>query len=68
MSNICLKVPTQKNWHFQNFDFQNLKNSSLGQFFWGATAHVDVIEFVTSCCNVKIRGLEGKLCVAFLLI
>ena len=32
MSNIYLKVTIKKNWHFQNFDFLNLKNSSPGKF------------------------------------
>ena len=45
MSNIYLKVPIEKNLHFQNFDFQSLEDSSLGQFFWGAPAHADIIEF-----------------------
>ena len=26
MSNIYLKVTTEKNWHSQNFDFQSLRN------------------------------------------
>ena len=28
-------------------------------------SHADIIEFSTSCCNLKIRGVEKKLCVAF---
>ena len=26
MSNICLKVTTEKNWSLQNFDYLSLKN------------------------------------------
>ena len=44
MSNIYLKVTTEKNWHSQNFDFLSLKNWSPGQFL-GAPNHVDITEF-----------------------
>ena len=30
MSNICLKVTIQKNWHSQTFDFLSLKSVSTG--------------------------------------
>ena len=32
MSNIYLKVPIEKNWRSQNFDFLSLKTLSPGQF------------------------------------
>ena len=32
MSNIYLKVNTEKNWRSHNFDFLNLKNVSPGRF------------------------------------
>ena len=32
MSNIYLKVTTEKGWHFQNFDFLGLKNLPSGQY------------------------------------
>ena len=32
MSNIYLKITTEKNWRSQNFDFLCLENLSLGQF------------------------------------
>ena len=35
--------------------------------FWGAPTDADIIEFSNLCCNLKIRGLKAKLCVAFLL-
>ena len=50
----------------QNFNFLGLKNLSPGQF-WGAPSHADITEFKTSCCNLKIKPLGAKLCVAFLL-
>ena len=56
MSNICLKVTIEKNWCSQNLDFLSLKNLSQGQI---------LLNFKTSCCNLKIRGLGAKLCVAF---
>ena len=51
---------------FSNFDFVSLKNLAPGQF-WGAPTHEDIINFKTSCCNLKMIGLGAKLCVAFLL-
>ena len=53
----------------QNFDFLGLKNLSPGQF-WGAPTHAHMhilLNFKTSCCNLKIRPLQAKLCMAFLL-
>ena len=63
MSNVYFKVTIEKNWRSQNFDFLNLKNLSPGQF-WGAPTDAISMNFKTSCCNLKIRGLEAKLCVA----
>ena len=57
MSNIYLKVTIEKKCRTQNFDFWNIKVS-----FWGALTHADIIEF----SNLKIGGLEAKLCMAFL--
>ena len=45
MSNIYLKVTTDKVTTSQNFDFLSLKNLSQDQI----------------CCNLKIRGQEAKL-------
>ena len=50
----------------QNFNFLGLKNLSRGKI-WGAPTHTDITEFKTSCCNLKIRHLGAKQCVAFLL-
>ena len=44
MSNICLKVPFEKNWRSQTFDFLILENLTPGRF-WGAPTHADVIDF-----------------------
>ena len=67
MSNIYLKVTIEeKNWRFQNFDFLGLKNLPPGQFRELQLAKIS-LNFKTSCWNLKIRRLETKLCVAFLL-
>ena len=29
--------------------------------FWGAPTHADIMNFQTSCCNLKIIGLGAKL-------
>ena len=39
MSNIYLKVTTEKNWRFQNVDFLSLKNLSSGQFLGSSNSH-----------------------------
>ena len=66
MSNIYLKVTTEKNWCSQNFDFLSLKNVSPGQFLGSSNSHRSP-NFKTSCCNLKMMDLGAKLCVAFLL-
>ena len=61
MSNIYLKVTIEeKNRRSQSFDFLDLKKLSPPQF-WEAATHEDVIDFKTSCWNLKIRGLGAKL-------
>ena len=42
------------------------KNVSPGQL-WGAPATRISMNLKTSCCNLKIRGLQAKLCLGFLL-
>ena len=44
MSNIYLKVTTERIWRSQIFNFLRLKNLSPGQFLGGAPTHVDMIE------------------------
>ena len=66
MSNIYLKVTIEKNWRSRNFDFVSLKNVSPGQFLGAQLTQIS-LNFQTSCCHLKIRGLGAKLGVAFLL-
>ena len=48
----------------QNFDLLGLKNlSRFGELQLTQMS----LNFKTSCCNLKIRGLGAKLCVASLL-
>ena len=51
MSNTYLKATIEKNWHSQNFQFDILKAPARP----------------TSSCNLKIKGLGAKVCVAFLM-
>ena len=53
MSNIYVKVTIEK-------------NLSPGQF-WGALITRISLNLKTFCCNLKIRGLQAKLCLGFLL-
>ena len=59
MLNIYLKISIEKNWLSQNFDFLSLQ-VSLWEFYLTQVS----LNFKTSCCNLKIRGLKTKLCVA----
>ena len=67
MSIIYLKVTIET---FSNFDFQGLKNLSPGQslkssLFEELQLTQISLNFKSSCCNLKIRGLGAKLSVAF---
>ena len=62
MSNFWLKSSYWEKVDLKNFDFLSLKNLSPGQFFTQIS-----LNFKTSCCNLKIKGLGAKLCVIFLL-
>ena len=67
MSNIYLKFTNEeKNGRSQNFDLLGLKNLSPSPIL-GAPTKALSLNFKTSCCNLKIRRLGAKLCVAFLL-
>ena len=66
MSNIFLKVPIEKNWRSQNFDFLSLENLLPGNF-WEVPTHVDIIK-LENHGNLKIIDPGGKMCVAFLLL
>ena len=62
---IYLKVTNEKNWRSQNFDFPSLKNSSSNQFLRSSRRHHWILKL--PFCNLKIRSLGAKACVAFLL-
>ena len=44
MSNICLKITIEKNWHTQNFDFIS-SNVRLLVSSWRAPTHANINEF-----------------------
>ena len=66
MSNIYLKVTIEKNWHFQNFDFLNLKNSSPGKFLgsYNSRSYDWILKLLAA--TLKSRVLGAKVCVTFL--
>ena len=67
MSNIYLKVIIEKKTDvLKTSIFQVLKNSSPGQFLGSQPMQISLI-FKTSCRDLKIRVLEAKVYVAFLL-
>ena len=65
MTNIYLKVTVNRKWRTQNFDFKSLKSLSSNQIFWELQLTQISLNFQTSCCNLKIRALGAKLCVAW---
>ena len=67
MSNIYLKVTIEgKICGSRNFDFLGLKNLSQQVSFGELKLTKMSLNFKTSSCNLKIRGLGAKLCLAFL--
>ena len=64
---IYLKATVEKKWRTKNFDFLIFKISSPGHFLGGFHFTQISLNFQTSCCNLKIRGLGEKLVVVFLL-
>ena len=69
MSILYLKVTIEKNWRSQNFDFLSLKNLSPGQFLEISKNWISkLLNFKTSCYNLKIRRLGAKQWVGFLLL
>ena len=68
MSNIYSKVTIEKKWCTQNFNFLSLKSLSPDQFLGSSSSCRLLLNFQTSCFNLKIRGLGAKLCKAFLSI
>ena len=67
MSNIYLKVTIEKNRGSQNFDFSILFDTSKFQNFVTRSVFEELqltqitLNFKTSCCNLKIRGLGARL-------
>ena len=68
MSNVYLKVTTEKKRRTRNFDFLSLKSLSSGHFLGSCNSHRYHSIFKLLVCNLKIRGLRAKLCVAFSVI
>ena len=65
MSNIYLKVTIET---LSKLDFRSLKNLPPGHSVFGELQLKQIsLNFKTSCCSLKIRGLGAKPCVAFLL-
>ena len=64
MSNIYLKVTIKT---FSKLRFSGFKKFVPSSVFQEVQLTQMLLNFKTSCCNLKIRGLGAKLCVAFLL-
>ena len=68
MSNVYLKVTIERNWRSQNFDFiYNFNKFIMRSVFEEFQLTQISLNFESSCCNLKIRGLGVELCVAFVL-
>ena len=65
ISNIYLKVTIEKEGLSEDLNVLNVKKLSPGHFL-GQLTHI-LLNFRTSCSNLKIRGLGAKVYVAFLL-
>ena len=61
MSNICLKVTIKT---FSKFPKKIVTKSVFGEYQLTQIS----LNFQSSFCNLKIGGLDAKLCVAFLLL
>ena len=59
MSNVFLKITVEL---LPKRQFSGFKKFVFSSVFGGVPIHTK-----TSCCNLKIRGMRAKLCVAFLL-
>ena len=61
-----------KSYYWEKLRFSKLRYSkfkkSVHQVSFGELQLTKIsLNFKTSCCNLKVKGLEAKLCVAFLL-
>ena len=66
MSNIYLKVTFRK-MRFSKLWFAKFKKFIFSSVFGELQITETSLNFQISCCNLKIRGLGAKLCVAFIL-
>ena len=64
MSNIYLKVTIET---FSKVPFSGFKESVTRPFYGELQLTQMSLNFETSHCNLKIRGVGAKLCMAFLL-
>ena len=64
MSSIYLKVTIAT---FSKLRFSGFKKFVARSIFGELQLTQISLNFKTSCCNLKIRGLGAKMCVAFLL-
>ena len=64
MSNIYLKINIET---FSDFRFSGFKKFVTGPVFRELKLSQISLNFKTSCCKLRIRGLGPKLYVAFLL-
>ena len=68
MSNISLKVTNWEKLTFSKLRFSKFKKF-VSKSMFGELQHTQIsLNFKTSLCNLKIRGLGAKLCMAFLLL
>ena len=65
MSNIYLKVTIEA---VSKLQFSGFKKFFTRLGFGELQLTPISLNFKTSCCNIKVRGLGAKLCVAFLLL
>ena len=67
MPNIYLKVTIGKKLTFWELPFSKFRKFVTRPIFGELQLNQIPLNFQTSSCNLKIRGLGAKLCVAFLL-
>ena len=67
MSNIYLKITTEKKWRSQNFDFLSFKNLTPGQIL-GSFNIADIIEFKNLLLQLKNQRFGSKTLYGFYII
>ena len=63
MPNIFFRVTIDKKGRIQNFHVLSLKSLSHGE-----RQLMKISNFQTFCCNLRTRGMGGKLCSDFLFL